>query len=246
MENTQDRACKAILVLVAIVLLGIGMGVVYLCNPRPTEPSKVELKVEVKNKIESSDLIPPSPKPEEGKKKLVVSDDVVARQVIASHIDGFLLKSYKGFGGKSRTEYINVIAETLVSSTKSTEEAFWLCGMMQSESSFRLVARPGKSTNSSARGFLQVITRYHGDVLNPAGITKYDLESDIKKSVLGGVLVFHKYRYPKRGGERTIAEATRCYRSKSASEFEQRRYYNAADRVFQKLLKEFKEVKKSK
>ena len=246
MENSQDRACKTLLVLVAIVLLGIGMGVVYLCNPRPTEPSKVELKVEVKDKIASSDLIPPSPKPEDGKKKLVVSDDVAAQQVIANHIEGFLLKSYKGFGGKSRSEYINVIAETLVEYSKTTEEAFWLCGMMQTESSYRLVARPGKSTNSSARGFLQVIARYHGDVLNPAGISKVDLETDIEKSVLGGILVFHKYRYPKRGGKRTIAEATRCYRSKSASEFEQRRYYNAADQVFQKLMKDFKEVKKSK
>lgn len=242
----QERACRALLTLAAIVLLGIGLGVVYICNPRPQEPSKVkvELKVEVKEDV-SKDLTPPPPEPEKEKRK-PLADDVAARMVIADHIEGFLLKSYKGFGGKSRAEYINVIAETLVSSTKTVEEAFWLCGMMQSESSFRLAAKPGKSTNSSARGFLQVITRYHGDVLNPAGISKYDLETDIEKSVLGGVLVFQKYRYPKRGGERTIRDATRRYRSLSASEAEQTAYYNAASSVFQKLMKDFKEVKKSK
>ena len=245
----EERVCKALLTLTAMVLLGMGMWVVYLLNPQPQEPSHVkveELKVEVKDEIKFKDLLPPPPEHEEDKKKSVVSDDVAARQVIANHINGFLLKSYKGFGGKSRTEYINAIAETLVSSTKSTEEAFWLCGMMQSESSFRLVARPGKSTNSSARGFLQVITRYHGDVLNPAGISKYDLETDIEKSVLGGVLVFQKYRYPRRGGERTLREATRRYRSLSASEAEQTAYFNAARTVFQKLMKDFKEVKKQK
>ena len=242
MEN--EKGLKALLILTSIAMLGVGMWVVYLINPMPKESPqlRVELKVEVKDDM-SKDLTPLPPTPKEDK-KLVVSDDVVARQVIANHIEGFLLKSYKGFGGKSRTEYINAIAETLVSSTKSKEEAFWLCGMMQSESSFRLVARPGKSTNSSARGFLQVITRYHGDVLNPAGISKYDLETDIEKSVLGGVLVFQKYRYPRRGGERTLREATRRYRSLSASEAEQTAYFNAARTVFQKLMKDFKEVKK--
>ena len=242
MEN--EKGLKALLILTAIALLGAGSLVVYFINPRPQEPSqvKVELKVEVKDDM-PKDLTPPPPEPEEEKGK-PLADDVAARMVIASHIDGFLLKSYKGFGGKSRSEYINVIAETLVSSSKNPEEAFWLCGMMQSESSFRLVARPGKSTNSSARGFLQVITRYHGDVLNPAGISKYDLETDIEKSVLGGVLVFQKYRYPRRGGERTLREATRRYRSLSASEAEQTAYFNAARTVFQKLMKDFKEVKK--
>lgn len=246
MEN--EKGLKALLILTAIALLGVSMWVVYLINPMPEGPSqvKVERNVMVRDVIKSKDINPPLHGPEGGKKELAVSDDVVARQVIADHIDDFLPKSYKGFGGKSRTEYINVIAETLVSSTKSTEEAFWLCGMMQSESSFRLIARPGRSTNSSARGFLQVITRYHGDVLNPAGISKKDLETDIEKSVLGGVLVFHKYRYPKRGGERTLRDATRRYRSLSASEAEQTAYFNAARSVFQKLMKDFKEVRKQK
>lgn len=243
MENMQDRACKTLLVLVAIVLLGIGMGVVYLCNPRPTEPSKVELKIEVKDKIESSDLIPPSPKPERGKKKLVVSDDVAAQQVIRAHIDGFLLKSYR-FGSMTREEYVTAIAEAVVKHTQKPEDAFWMTGIIQTESSFRLSARPSKSTNSSARGLTQVIMRYHGDVLGPANISREDLCTDIDKSVLGGVLVFNKYLRPRRGGERTRKEALRRYRSLSASETEQLAYYKSVNSVFLKLKEDFrKEVK---
>lgn len=188
-------------------------------------------------------VLPKAKKKIEGKPE--TARDVAAVQVIKNHINGFMLRSFEGALGMTRSDYIEAIAEALVKHSKSQEEAFWLCGMMQSESSFRLGARPGRSTNSSARGLLQVITRYHGDVLNPAGISKMDLASDIHKSVLGGVLVFHKYRYPRRGGERTLREATRRYRSLSASEAAQAAYYNAANAVFQKLMKDFKKEVKS-
>ena len=243
---SEDWTCRVLLALVAIVLLVVGFGVVYLCNPKPEEPSKV--KMEVKMNVQSKDIHPPFPEPKK-EKKLVVIDDVAARQVIANHIDAFMLKSFKGSCGMNRHDYIKVIAETLVKNAKTKEEAFWLCGMMQSESSFRIGARPGKKTNSSARGVLQVITKYHGDVLNPAKITKHDLETDIEKSVLGGVLVFHKYRYPKVGKVRvrTLEDATKRFRSLSASAEEQRVYRETASSVCKKLTKEHEmEVKKSK
>ena len=242
----EDWTCRVLLALVAMVLLVIGFGVVYLCNPKPEEPSKV--KVEVKMDVQSKDILPPPPKPKK-EEKLAVSDDVAARQVISAHIDGFMLKSFKGACGMTRSEYIEVIAETLVKHSKSHEEAFWLCGMMQSESSFRVGARPGVKTNSSARGVLQVITRYHRDVLNPAGISKYDLETDIEKSVLGGVLVFQKYRYPLKRGKvrvRTLEDATRYFRSLSASAEEQRVYREAASLVCEKLKADMKKVVKAK
>lgn len=210
-------------------------------QPIPQEWVEINKLLEERWQNRSFVLLPPE------KKENLVADDVAAIKVIRNHIDGFMLKSFKGINGMTRDEYIKTIAEVLVEKTRSHEEAFWLCGMMQSESSFRLGARPGKSTNSSARGLLQVIARYHGDVLNPAGISKTDLETNIERSVLGGVLVFHKYRYPKRGPARTLPEATRRYRSLSASAEEQRIYRKAASSVCEKLKADLKkEVKKQK
>lgn len=165
----EERVCKALLTLTAMVLLGVGMGVVYLLNPQPKDPSqvKMELKVEVKDDM-PKDLTPPPPEPEEEKGK-PLADDVAARMVIADHINSFLLRNYS-FGGMSRDEYVAAIAEAAVLHTDSIEKALWIVSMMQTESSFRLSARPGKSTNSSARGFLQVIWRYHGTKIGRAHV----------------------------------------------------------------------------
>jgi len=246
MEKKLYWALNALGIVATITAILGGVVVWSMLRPTTTIPQEwVELNqlLEERRQNRAFVLLPPE------KKEDLIAEDVAAIKVIENHIDGFMLKSFKGSCGMTRCEYIKAIAEALVSNTKSHEEAFWLCGMMQSESSFRLGARPGKSTNSSARGLLQVITRYHGDVLNPAGITKADLENDIKRSVLGGVLVFHKYRYPKKGNVRvrTLEEATRRYRSLSASEKEQRVYRDAASLVCKKLSKDFEmEVKKQK
>ena len=223
-------ACAA-----TLILLGVLWGKI-----RPQELPK-EIVV-VNRLLEERRKNRPFVLPKNTIKKGNLFTDDVAVEVLINHIDGFMLKSFKGGLGMTRNAYIRAIAEALVEHAKTHSEAFWLCGMMQSESSFRLGARPGKSTNSSARGLLQVITSWHEDVLNPAGISKQDLASDINKSVLGGVLVFHKYRYPKRGKirERTLKDATRRYRSLSASENEQTAYYNAAYAVYTKLMKDYK------
>jgi hypothetical protein len=229
-------ACAA-----TLILMGVLWGRI---KPQELPKEMVEINRLLEERREQRPLTAPKEKKKiEGTPES--ARDVAAVRVIASHINGFMLSSFEGALGMTRKDYIDAIAEALVEYSKSQEEAFWLCGMMQTESSFRLGARPGKSTNSSARGLLQVIVRYHGDVLNPAGISKLDLASDINKSVLGGVLVFHKYRYPRRGGKRTLREATRRYRSLSASEAAQAAYYNAANAVFQKLMKDFKKEVKS-
>lgn len=237
----EERVCKALLTLTAMVLLGVGMGVVYLLNPQPKDPSqvKMELKVEVKDDM-PKDLTPPPPEPEEEKGK-PLADDVAARMVIADHINSFLLRNYS-FGGMSRDEYVAAIAEAAVLHTDSIEKALWIVSMMQTESSFRLSARPGKSTNSSARGFLQVIWRYHGTMLSKHGISKEDLATDISQSVKAGVLVFEVYLKQEKGN---FKRALRRYRSLSATEAEQKAYYNAINSVFLKLKGDLKEVKAS-
>ena len=243
MERKMFWALNALGCAALIAALAGGFMVYQMIQPKPIPKEWAELNqlLEERWQNRSFVLLPPE------KKEDFIAKDVAAIKVIENHINGFMLKSFKGSCGLTRCEYIKAIAEALVKNTKSHEEAFWLCGMMQSESSFRLGARPGKSTNSSARGLLQVITRYHGDVLNPAGISKTDLETDIERSVLGGVLVFHKYRYPKRGPARTLPEATRRYRSLSASAEEQRIYREAASSVCEKLKADLKkEVKKQK
>ena len=235
MEN--EKGLKALLILTAIALLGVGSTVVYLINPKPVEQplqEKAEIRMEM-----SKDLLPPPPEPEEEKKPL--TDDVAARMVIADHINSFLLRSYS-FGGMSRDEYVAAIAEAAVLHTDSIEKALWIVSMMQTESSFRLSAKPGKSTNSSARGFLQVIWRYHGTMLSKHGISKEDLATDISKSVKAGVLVFEVYLKREKGD---FKKALRRYRSLSASEAEHRAYFNSINSVFQKLKGDLKEVKAS-
>lgn len=236
-----DRALKALILLTALLLLAMGMGIVYLLNPQPKKPlqERVEIRIEIKDNAESKDLTPPPPELEEEKKPL--ADDVAARMVIADHINSFLLRNYS-FGGMSRDEYVAAIAEAAVLHTDSIEKALWIVSMMQTESSFRLSARPGKSTNSSARGFLQVIWRYHGTMLSKHGISKEDLATDISKSVKAGVLVFEVYLKQEKGD---FKKALRRYRSLSATEAEQKAYYNAINSVFQKLKGDLKEVKAS-
>lgn len=181
----------------------------------------------------------PSPRAEE---KNISADDVAAVNVIRDHINGFLLRSYN-CGGMTREEYVAAIAEALVLHCDSSEKALWVCGMMQTESSFRLSAKPGKSTNSSARGFLQVIWRYHGKMLAKHGISREDLSTDIGKSVQAGVLVFDQYLRREKGD---FQKALRRYRSLSASEAEQQAYFKSVNSVFLKLKGDLrKEVKPS-
>ena len=183
----------------------------------------------------------PSPRAEEERNDFT-ADDVAAVEILSNHIDGFLLRSYN-CEGQERKEYIRAIAEALVAHSDNLDKALWVCGMMQTESSYRLSAKPGKASNSSARGFLQVIWRYHGGMLSKKGIRREDLSTDIGKSVLAGVLVFDQYLRREKGDFRL---ALRRYRSLSASEAEQRAYYKSVNSVFLKLKEDLrKEVKTS-
>ena len=166
----------------------------------------------------------------------------VAQKVLAKHINSFLLRNYNCEGMK-REEYVRDLAEAILLHSGDINRAFWFCGMAQTESSYRLSAKPGRRTNSSARGYLQVIWRYHGGMLSKNGIRREDLSTDIGKSVLAGVLVFNQYLRREKGDFRL---ALRRYRSLSASEAEQQAYYKSVSSVFLKLKEDLrKEVKTS-
>ena len=246
MEKWLPRVLNTLGVAALAATLVLTAEVWSLIRPAPVIEGLQDIYVVLKHhQKEEGPRIPPAPK-----KKLKGAPETaraVAVKVIERHIDEFMLKSFNGACGMDRQSYISAIAEALMAYAHDPEEAFWLAGMMQAESSYRLGARPGKSTNSSARGLLQVIVRWHQDVLSPVGITKELLASDVALSVQGGVLVFHKYRFPTRGPvrERSLEEATLRYRSLKASAKEHAAYQAIAGSVRDKLLATYrKEVNK--
>lgn len=232
--------------LVALILTGIiafllaSSGVYLLDKWMYSEPSKPSIVKELKNiedNAESKDILPVL----DQKEDLKPSEDDMAQKVIYDHINSYLLKGYT-FNGMTRDDYIQAIAEACVIHSDSVEKALWVASMIQKESSYRISAKPGKATNSSARGFIQVIWRYHGKMLAKNGISKSDLDSDISKSVKAGILVFDYYLRLEKGN---FKKALRRYRGLSTSESEQQYYYNYISTVYQKLQKDFKEVKSS-
>lgn len=236
-----DKGLIALILTGAMALLLVGLGIYQLDRwwYQPIEPSqeRLEVRMEVKDNAESGNLLPPPPKPEEEKP----SEEDVAQKVIANHISGYLLKGYS-FKGMPREGYIKAIAEACVVNSDSIEKALWVASMIQKESSYRICAKPGKTSNSSARGFIQVIWRYHGAMLQKHGISKADLDSDISKSVQAGILVFDYYLRLEHGDFR---KALRRYRGLSVTEKEQNYYYKYISSVYNKLQKDLKEVKAS-
>lgn len=236
-----DKGLLALILTGATMFLLAGFGIYQLDRwwYQPIEPSqeRAEIRMEVKDNAESRDLLPPPPEHEEEKP----SDEDVAQKVIEDHISGYLLKGYS-FNGMPREDYIKAIAEACVVNSDSIEKALWVASMVQKESSFRICAKPGKATNSSARGFIQVIWRYHGNMLKKHGISKSDLDTNISKSVQAGILVFDYYLRLEHGDFR---KALRRYRGLSVTEKEQNYYYKYISSVYNKLQKDLKEVKAS-
>lgn len=237
-----DRGLQYLLVLGVIVLLMVSSGVYMIekwLYSEPEEPSIVKELENVKDNAESEDIVPPVLDQKEEVKG--PSEKELAQGVIENHISSYLLKGYS-FNNMSRDDYIESIAEACVVNSDSIEKAFWIASMIQKESSYRISAKPGKSTNSSARGFIQVIWRYHGNMLQKHDITKSDLDTDIEKSVKAGILVFNHYLRMEKGDFR---RALKRYRGLSVSEKEQNYYFNYINSVYIKLQKDMEEVKSS-
>ena len=235
----MDKGLIALILTGVIALLLVGVGVYYLDRWMyftPEEPSIVKEIINIKDNAESDDV-----KSLNQKEDVKPSEDDMAQKVIYDHINSYLLKGYT-FNGMTRDDYIQAIAEACVIHSDSVEKALWVASMIQKESSYRISAKPGKKTNSSARGFIQVIWRYHGSMLQKHDIAKADLDTDISKSIKAGILVFDYYLRLEKGN---FKKALRRYRGLSTSESEQQYYYNYISTVYQKLQKNFKEVKSS-
>lgn len=242
MEKYFWRALNALGLAALAATIVLGYEAWQLMRPEPQLPTDEIFKIEeiVEEFRKNHSLILPE-KSREGEQQKVedVETSAVVR-VIQNHIENNMLPTIQGFGKLNRREYARAIAEALVKFTKDPNDAMWLCGMAQTESSYRIWAKPPSSTNSSARGLLQVIFKYHSDILSPLGITKDNLSTDINMSVQGGVKVFYRYLYDRKGNKRTYKDATKRYRSLAIPESEQLKYYNKIAVVFNKLKRELK------
>ena len=229
---------NALGVLALIAALVLGNEVYQLLKPQPIS----EEVREVNRLLEERRKNPPLPSMIQERKQEV--DDIAVKKVIQNYIKNFLRNSKYTFGNMTKDEYIEAIANAVIRYTSSSEDAFWFIGMIQTESSFRITARPGKRSNSSARGLIQVIWRYHGKYLEKNGILREDLDSNIDKSIHAGILIFNQYlKYKSAKGDKLIA--LRYYRSKSASEEEQQAYSRSVRSVVAKLSETFKKELKS-
>lgn len=246
MEKKLWWALNALGFMALVATLVLGYEVWQLMRPIPQLPLDEILKIEeiVKEFRKNRSLILPEEN-REGEQHKVDVETSAAVEVIKNHIISVMIPEIKGFGVMNRNEYARAIAEALVSHTRCIEDAFWVCGMAQTESSFRVWAKPNPKTRSSARGLLQVIVKYHEDVLRPLGISKDELSTDIDKSVQGGAAVFYKYLYKRNGEKRTYRDATKRYRSLSVEESEQLRYYTKIATVFNKLKSDLRKELKS-
>ena len=202
----------------------------------PTENTVVvEHKMEVK---ENTKINPPKEDPKSFDPKLISRLEMIDSSdiVVEEHINQILDQSKYNCMGKDRDDYVCAFSSSVLNHTKGDLKlALWVTAMAQVESSYRLSADPKIST---AKGFLQVIYRYHKKELSKAGITEEDLRSNPEKSIRAGIIVFNKYLKIERNNYR---KATRRYRGLSVSEEEQTRYYNAIKRVYNKLLDDLHE-----
>ena len=177
----------------------------------PEEVAKVERKMEVK---EESKINPPKEQPKVktfdpqkiSRMEMIESSDLV----VEDHIISVLDTSRYSCLGQSPDDYAAAFSSAVLRHTGGDIKlALWLTAMAQVESSYRLNADP---KISSARGFLQVIYKYHAKELSKAGISKDELAKNPSKSIYAGVLVFRKYLKVERGNYK---RATARYRGLS-------------------------------
>ena len=220
--------------MVLVISFGINSGL-ELYNLVTNQSATVVAKIENRKPPEPKEkLVPPKPLPRIDKKvlakmKMLDFSDLVLERHISRVLD---INKYKPHG-LEREEYICSISSSLLQHTKGDLRlALWLAAMAQVESSYRLSADPKVS---SARGFLQVIYRYHQRELSKQGISKEDLYTNPSKSILAGLIVFKKYLAIEHGDYQL---ALRRYRGLSVSEKEQLRYYTAVKKIYTKLYKE--------
>ena len=219
---------------ISALVFSIYTGCVLFNTNLPKDANKVKrMEVKEEKKIETP---PPSPKSFDqkllSKYAMIDSSDVV----LESHINSVLDKNRYGCMGKDRYEYVTSISSSILNYTHGDlKMALWVAAMAQIESSYRLSADPKVS---SAKGFLQVIFRYHKKELLKVGINEYDLNTDPVKSIRAGILVFSKYLKIEHGDFRL---ATDRYRGLSVPKKERDRYYNLIHAVYSKLLKEVQE-----
>lgn len=198
----------------------------------PEEVAKVERKMEVK---EEKKITPPKELPKAFDPKVISRMEMIESSdlVLEDHIVSVLEKNKYSCMGKNRDEYAIEISSSILSYTKGNIQlALWVTAMAQVESSYRLNADP---KISNARGFLQVIPKWHRKTLAKAGITEKELSTNPAKSIMAGVLVFKQYLDREHGNYKN---ATRRYRGLNESEESQTKYYNSILKIYNKLLDE--------
>lgn len=200
-----------------VVSLGIFSGVqLYQYETTPVPQKNVPPIVK---KIE-----PPKEAPKLLNQKLVSKYEFIDSldKAFSEHISTIISKSHYNCMGKDKRDYVESITSALLHHTNGNLElALWVASMAYTESSFRLNADP---KTSSARGFLQVIYKYHERELKKAGISREDLSSNPSKSIQAGILVFQRYLRIEHGD---YVRATRRYRGLSVTERQQRAYLNS-------------------
>lgn len=204
------------------------------CEVAKQEKIKVERKMELK---EERKINPPKETPKSFDPKVISRLEMIDSSdiMLENHIVSVLEKSRYSCVGKNRDEYVSDISSAILNHTKGNLKlALWVTAMAQTESSFRINANPKVST---ARGFLQVIPRYHPE-LAKVGITTEDLYTNPSKSIQAGVIVFQKYLKIEKGD---FKKATARYRGLSVTPVEQERYYKAISKVYNKLIEDLKE-----
>ena len=216
---------------VTVISFGIYAGVrLYQYETTPVPQNNIP---PINKKIEPPKEVPKSFAWKKlSKLEMIDSSDVVVEE----HINQILNRNKYKCMGMTRDVYVTSISSAVLNHTKGNIKlALWVTAMAQVESSYRLTADPKVS---SARGFLQVIPRYHKKELAKAGITSEDLYTDPSKSIKAGIIVFQKYLAIEHGN---YQKATRRYRGLSVPEKEQQRYYTAIKNIYNKLLDDLHE-----
>ena len=217
------------------LVYGIYLGISLFT---PNLPKDNAIKENHKVVKENKRLIPPKEAPKAFNPKVISKLEMIDSSdiIIEDHITSILEKSKYGCLGKSRKAYAADFSSSVLNHSKGDMKlALWITAMAQVESSYRINADPRVS---SARGYLQVIYRYHQKELSKAGISKEDLSTSPSKSIHAGIIVFRKYLKLEHGNYRF---ATDRYRGLSVPKKERDRYYAAISAIYDKLLKELNE-----
>ena len=212
---------------------GIYRGVELYTMP-PENTISVERKMRVNEKRKDT---PPKEAPKSFDQKKLARMEMLESSdlVLEDHIVSVLEQNKYSCMGKNREEYAIEISSSILAYTKGNIQlALWVAAMAQVESSYRLNADP---KISNARGFLQVIPKWHRKTLAKAGITARELSTNPAKSIMAGVLVFKQYLDREHGNYKN---ATRRYRGLNESEESQSKYYNSILKIYNKLLDELR------